>query len=116
MTIMKLPGSRRIRRNRNRGYLEAAEGDAAFQLALMGFADLEWEGFTQQKAEFGEVVTRIIDRALASGQVRDDLTIADFPMLACGVISTMYFRPAGNSDRRRRLQIVLDGTRAAQPE
>jgi hypothetical protein len=99
-----------------RGYLEAAEGDAAFQLALMGSIDLEWEGLAQHKAEFGEVVSRIIDRAVASGQVRDDLTFADFPMLACGVISTMYFRPAGNSDWRRHLQIVLDGTRAEEPE
>jgi AcrR family transcriptional regulator len=94
-----------------RSYLEAADGDASFQLAMMGSNDLEWEGVQQQKAEFAGIVTRIIDRAVASGGVRGDLSFADFPVLTCGVMSTMYFKPAGNSDWRRHLELVLDGIR-----
>jgi AcrR family transcriptional regulator len=95
-----------------RGYLEAADGDAAFQLALMGSADIEWAGVAQQKAEFSAVVTRIVDRAVAAGSVRADLTFADFPVVACGVIATMYFTPGGHADWRRHLDLVLDGIRA----
>jgi AcrR family transcriptional regulator len=94
-----------------RSYLEAADGDAAFQLALMGTDDLEWERVKQQKAEFAEIVTRIIGRAVASGHVRADLTLADFTVVASGVISTMYFKPGGNSDWRRHLRLALDGIR-----
>lgn len=96
-----------------RSYLEAAEGDAGFQLALLGSGDLEWEGVEQQKAEFAEIVTRIIQRAVASGEVRGDLTLADFPLLTCGVMSTMYFKPGGNSDWRRHLELLLDGIRTS---
>jgi AcrR family transcriptional regulator len=92
-----------------RSYLEAAEGDASFQLALMGSGDVEWEGIRQEKAEFAEIVSRIIERAVAAGAVRGDLTYADFPLLARGVMSTMYFKSAGNSDWRRHLKLTLDG-------
>ncbi|MGY6024461.1 TetR/AcrR family transcriptional regulator [Streptomyces spinosirectus] len=94
-----------------RSYLEAADGDASFQLALMGSADIQWEGLEQQKAEFAEIVTRIIERAVAAGAVRADLTYADFPLLTRGVMSTMYFRPAGSSGWRRHLELALDGVR-----
>jgi AcrR family transcriptional regulator len=95
-----------------RNYLEAADGDAGFQLALMGSTKLEWEDVTQQKAEFTEIVARIIDRAVTSGDVRSDLTVADFPMLTCGIMATMYFKPGGNSDWRRHLELAIDGIRA----
>jgi AcrR family transcriptional regulator len=94
-----------------RTYLEAADGDASFQLALMGSGDLEWEGVEQQKTEFTEIVTRIIDRATASGQLRSDFTFADFRVLARGVMATMYFRHGGHADWRRHLDLVLDGIR-----
>jgi AcrR family transcriptional regulator len=96
-----------------RQYLEAADGDAAFQLALMDSRDVEWEGLAQQKAAFAQVVQKIIERAVLAGAVRADLTFADFPMLARGVMSTMYFRPAGTSDWRRHLRLTLDGLRGA---
>jgi AcrR family transcriptional regulator len=62
-----------------RSYLTAAEGDAGFQLALLGSTDLEWEGVQAQKAEFAAIVGRIINRAVASGHLRSDLAFADFP-------------------------------------
>jgi AcrR family transcriptional regulator len=98
-----------------RSYLEAAEGDASFQLALMGSEDVEWEGIRQQKAEFTEIVSRIIGRALAAGAVRSDLTPADFPLLARGVMATMYFKSAGKSDWRRHLELTLQGVRGTGP-
>jgi AcrR family transcriptional regulator len=91
-----------------RGYLEAAEGDTAFQLAILGSNDLRWEGVEAEKAAFREIVGRIIARAVASGQLRTDLTEADFPMISCGIMSTMYFKPSA-SDWRRHLEIVLAG-------
>lgn len=92
-------------------YLEAADGDAAFQLALLGSTEFEWEGVVQQKAEFAEIVTRIIERAVAAGEVRGDLSYTDFPLITNGVMATMYFRPSGNNDWRRHLELVLDRVR-----
>lgn len=94
-----------------RSYLEAAEGDAGFQLALMGSEELDVDDLEPQKAEFAEIVTRVIERAVAFGAVRDDLTLADFPLLTSGAISTMYFKPGGNDDWRRHLELTLDGIR-----
>lgn len=94
-----------------RTYLEAADGDAGFQLALLGSGDLQWEGVEREKAEFADVVARIIDRAVAAGAVRGDLTFADFPLLTSGVMATMYFKPGGNADWRRHLELLLDGIR-----
>jgi hypothetical protein len=94
-----------------RSYLEAAEGDASFQLALMDAGEVEWHGIREEKAEFGDAVSRIIERAVAAGAVRGDLTYADFILLSRGVMSTMYFKPAGNSDWRRHLELALAGVR-----
>jgi AcrR family transcriptional regulator len=92
-------------------YLEAADGDSAFQLALLGSTEFEWEGVVAQKAEFAEIVTRIIERAVAAGDVRRDLAYTDFPLITNGVMATMYFRPSGNNDWRRHLDLVLDRVR-----
>ncbi|HMU27432.1 MAG TPA: helix-turn-helix domain-containing protein [Solirubrobacterales bacterium] len=86
------------------------EGDAGFQLAMMSPDELEWEGIEQEKAAFAEPATRIIDRAVESGAVRSDFSFADFPMLMCGITSTMYFAPAG-SDWQRHLDLILAGLR-----
>jgi len=94
-----------------RGYLEAADGDAGFQLALMGSSEVEWDSVRADKAAFSAAVTRIIDRAVAAGRVRADLTMADFTMLANGVIATMYFKPGAHADWRRHLELVLAGVR-----
>jgi AcrR family transcriptional regulator len=92
-------------------YLEAAEGDASFQLALMGSGDVEWRGLSEEKAAFGDAVSRVIERAVAAGAVRGDLAYADFILLSRGVMSTMYFKPAGNADWRRHLELTLAGVR-----
>jgi hypothetical protein len=39
--------------------------------------------------------------------------VADFPLIACGIMSTMYFKPGGAAeDWRRHLDLILDGIRA----
>lgn len=91
-----------------RGSAEAVEGDAGFQLAMMGSDQLEWEGIEEQKAALAEVVTRIIGRAVAAGVVRDTFTFDDFAMVMCGITSTMYFKP-GSADWRRHVEIILNG-------
>lgn len=87
---------------------EAVEGDAGFQLAMMGSNDLEWEGIEEQKAALGEVVTRIISRAADAGVIRDDFTFGDFGMVMCGITATMYYQP-GSANWRRHLDLILHG-------
>jgi AcrR family transcriptional regulator len=91
-----------------RGSAEAVEGDAGFQLAMMGSDQLEWEGIEEQKAALAEVVMRIISRAVAAGVVRDDFGFEDFGMVMCGITSTMYYQP-GRANWRRHLEIILHG-------
>ncbi len=93
-----------------RSSAEAVEGDAGFQLAMMGSDQLEWEGIEEQKAVLADVVTRIIARAIAAGVVRDDFTFDDFGMLMCGITATMYFK-AGSADWRRHAEFLVDGVR-----
>jgi hypothetical protein len=95
-----------------RAYLAAAEGDAAFQLALLGSDGPRREGVAQQKSEFRAIVTRIVSHAVAAGAVRADLTFSDFLLIISGAMSVMYFKPTGDSDWRRHLDLVLDGIRA----
>lgn len=95
------------------GYLEAAEGDASFQLALLDSGEVEWEGLQRQKNEFSEIISRIIERAVDARVVRSDLTFDDFPLLARGIMSTMYFRSLPGSDWRRHLELALDGVRGS---
>jgi AcrR family transcriptional regulator len=98
-----------------RSSAEAVEGDAGFQLAMMGSNELEWEGIQEQKAALAEVVTRIISRAIAAGAVREDFTFDDFGMVMCGITSTMYYQPGG-ANWRRHLELILRGVCAPAHE
>ncbi|MGK2932059.1 MAG: TetR/AcrR family transcriptional regulator [Solirubrobacterales bacterium] len=89
---------------------EAVEGDVGFQLAMMGSAELEWEGIGEEKAAFAAPASRIIDRAVESGVIRKDFSFADYPMLMCGITSTMYYDPPG-SEWRRHMDLILAGLR-----
>lgn len=97
------------------GFAEAAEGDAALQLALLGSGVRQWVTIDDQKNEFHDIATRIIERAIAAGAVRNDLTVADFPVLATALMSTMHFKPSKTADWRRHLDLQLDGIRARGP-
>lgn len=104
----ELPDPREALQNVIRGSAEAVEGDAGFQLAMMGSNDLEWEGIEKEKAALAEIVGRIISRAAAAGATREDFCFDDFAMMMCGITSTMYYRP-GNANWRRHMELILDG-------
>lgn len=89
---------------------EEVEGDAGFQLAMMKPDELHWEGIEEEKAAFAVVASRTIDRAVKAGAVRSDFTFGDFPMLMCGITSTMYFSPGG-ANWRRHMDLLLAGLR-----
>ncbi|MGP5717983.1 TetR/AcrR family transcriptional regulator, partial [Brachybacterium tyrofermentans] len=95
-------------------YLEAAETDKAFQWAMLGSDAVDWDGIKGDKDEFAAIVTRVIACAVAAGAVRPDLTYADFPVMTCGIMSTMYFQPGGNADWRRHLALLIDGLQPRQ--
>lgn len=87
---------------------EAVEGDAGFQLAMMGSNDLEWEGIEQEKAALAEIVSRIISRASTASAIRKDFCFDDFAMMMCGITSTMYYQP-GSANWRRHVELILEG-------
>jgi AcrR family transcriptional regulator len=93
---------------------EAVEGDAGFQLAMMGSNELEWDGIEEQKAGLARAMTGIISRAVAAGVVRKGFTVEDFGMLMCGATATMYYKP-GRGDWRRYVELVLHGVCAPKP-
>jgi len=89
---------------------EEVEGDAGFQLAMMGSDQLHWEGIEDEKALFATEAGKVIGRATEAGAVRPDFNFNDFPMLMCGITSTMYFSPGG-AEWRRHLELILAGLR-----
>ncbi|WP_293781051.1 hypothetical protein, partial [uncultured Aeromicrobium sp.] len=93
------------------GYLQIAEDDAVFRYAMLG-EGLDWEDVEEHKALFAGYVERIMQRGISLGVIRDDITFADFPMLVCGVLATMYYQPGPRPDWRRHLALTL---RAVMP-
>lgn len=89
---------------------EAVENDVAFQLAMMGSDELQWDGIEEEKAAFAEPARRIINRAVKAGVVRKDFSFDDYPMLMCGITSTMYFSPGG-AKWQRHVELILAGLR-----
>ena len=105
----KLPDPREAFETMLRTYLEAAEDDATFQLALMGSTDFDWEAIEEEKLVYAEIVARIIERACQTGAARADFSLEDFRVIVRSVMATMYFSPGGAADWRRHLALVLDG-------
>jgi AcrR family transcriptional regulator len=93
-----------LRRN-----LEVTAKDAAAQDALMRAGDEVWEQAHDVRAELDEAVQELIDRAQAAGSMRPDFSVADMPMLMCGVSASMAH---GGWEWQRHLEILLDGLRA----
>lgn len=91
-----------------RGHAEAANDDAAFQLAMMQLEKFHWEGIERDRAAVGESVTRILDRAKAVGAVRADLTFDDYTMLMGSITATMHFRYS-SSGWERHLTLIIEG-------
>ncbi|MFF0342862.1 TetR/AcrR family transcriptional regulator [Kribbella sp. NPDC004875] len=90
------------------GYLESAEGDAAFRFALLGPQEPDWHEINAEKQQFAEIVERIIRRAADAGHLRHDVTGNDFVLLTRGAMANM----TGERDWRRHVALLLDGIRA----
>ena len=90
------------------GYLESAQTDSAFRRALLGPEEPRWEAIAGQKAAFGEVVGRIVGRAVDASVLRPDFDAEDFVLVTRGAMANM----AGDGDWRRHLQLQLEGIRA----
>ncbi|MET3961505.1 AcrR family transcriptional regulator [Marmoricola sp. OAE513] len=88
----------------------SADGDAAFQLAMMNLDSFSWDGIEEDKAALNAVLGRMIDRARAAGVVRSDLTVEDYGMMMCGTTATMYFLH-GKVAWQRHLDLLLAGLR-----
>lgn len=91
-----------------RGHAEAGDGDATFQLAMMQLSTFHWAGIEDDVAEVEASVTRILQRAIAAGVVRDDLTFADYTMLMGSITATMHFRYS-TAGWQRHLELILKG-------
>jgi len=87
---------------------EAVEDDVAFQLAMMQLNEFAWEGIEKDKAVLNAVVSRIIERAQAAGEVREDLKVDDYGMMMCGITATMHFMSQSH-EWRRHLDLILAG-------
>jgi AcrR family transcriptional regulator len=88
-------------------YLEAAERDAAFRLAVLGPEPPDWSELTEQKNDFAEIAGPIMTRAAAAGHLRADFTVKDFVLVTRGVMANM----TPDTDWRRHLKLTLQGLR-----
>lgn len=89
------------------GYLESAEPDAAFRLAILGSDEPTWEDIDAEKRAFAAIVDRIVRRAVGSGHLRDDFRADDFVMITRGAMANM----TAGLDWRRHLALQLEGVR-----
>jgi AcrR family transcriptional regulator len=95
-----------------RRHAESVEGDVAFQLAMLKLNDFQWEGIEDDKSALNAVVTRLIERAQAAGEIRADLRVEDYGMMMCGVTATMHFMDESH-EWRRHLELILAGLKAS---
>ena len=66
-----------------------------------------------QQLAMTETMTILVDRARATGTLREDVTLDDIPMVMCG-IGMATCKPHSVPDAwRRHLAIIIDGLRAA---
>ncbi len=88
-------------------YLEAAEHDAAFRVALLGPEDFDWADLAVQKETFLSAAEPIIAKAVKAGCLRSDFGVKDFIMITRGVMTNM----TPNNDWLRHLEFSLNGVR-----
>lgn len=87
---------------------EATAKDAAVQEALMRAGEAVWDQAAAERRDLEVIVQELIDRAQAAGTMRADFSVADMPMLMCGVSASMAH---GRWEWPRHLEILLDGLR-----
>jgi AcrR family transcriptional regulator len=92
-----------------RTYLEAADQDAGFRLAMLGQEQFDWADLAEQKEAFVSTAEPIIVSAVKAGYLRPDFGMKDFILITRGVMTNM----TPENDWRRHLELSLDGVRPA---
>lgn len=93
------------------GNLELQAGDQGLKETMLGTAR---DGDLARRAQrrIGTAVTQLVDRAQASGQLRPDVSVEDFPLIQIMVGAVMEdARTVDPQLWRRALALVLDGYR-----
>ncbi len=88
-----------------------AERDAAIAEALAGEPEL-FDYVEEPLGRLQEIGAKLVDAAVASGELRSDATVDDVPVIMCGlgqVMATTGKRPGAGWERY--LTIALDGMR-----
>ncbi|WP_232304647.1 TetR/AcrR family transcriptional regulator [Microbacterium sp. XT11] len=89
-------------------YLKSAEPDVAFRLAVLDRREPAWDRIAAEKDAFGEIIRRIVRRAVDAGHLRADFSAQDFILVARGAMANM----SDGDDWRRHLDLMLNGIRA----
>jgi AcrR family transcriptional regulator len=95
-----------------RTYLEAADQDAGFRLAMLGQEQFDWADLAGQKEAFVSTAEPIIARAVKAGYLRSDFGMKDFILITRGVMTNM----TPNNDWRRHLELSLEGVRPSSSD
>ncbi|MEP6952458.1 MAG: TetR/AcrR family transcriptional regulator [Solirubrobacteraceae bacterium] len=83
--------------------------DAHMRQAMLRFPDSAWEHARPQTATVDELGGRVIRRAQEAGALRHDFSVADMPMVMCGLCASIDIPGA---DWRKLVDIILAGLRA----
>lgn len=83
------------------------------QMMMLGSYGIGYTGYARDRMR--PVLTRLVERAKATGQVRPDLTATDIPFLLIALTSAAeHARDVRPDVWRRYLTVVLDGLRPAR--
>lgn len=93
-------------------YLESAQADAGFRFALLGPEEPSWVQIASEKTDFGEIIERVVQRAVDAGWLRADFSAQDFVLISRGAMANM----TGADDWRRYVDLMLEGVRGPDPQ
>lgn len=94
-----------------RGQCETCAADAALRDAMLDGDEAVWEPSAHLRTALLGHLEPLAERAKADGTLREDFTVADVPVMMCGVSAVMA-RTGPGADWRRHLELLLDGLRA----
>jgi AcrR family transcriptional regulator len=87
------------------------DADAATRFAFMSGGERVFAHARVEYEEFMRIADKLVGRARAEGELREDFDALDIPMIMCGVCAAMDHRKAG-WDWERFLEVVLSGMRS----
>lgn len=99
-------------------FLEYAAQSLATNLGLrqlMMFATYGRDRVAYAREQMRPVVTKLVERAQEAGELRDDFSAADVPLIAFMLASTAEYSASTQPDLwRRYLALIVDGLRASR--